>query len=261
MKSRSNTNTSLKMNTMRRSFVSHIRIGRIIVVCVLTVVAFSILVNLGLWQLSRAEEKSEIEQQVNQREQFPAISLEQLSDQMVANPVGFRVHFNAQPIKGKYLLLDNQNFEGKVGYLALQLTRSEGGKMVLVERGFVAAPALRSDLPDVNWLEQPQTLNGRLYRKSANPLSHDLLLEPGSVSRIQNLNFEQLEQHWQMSIEPYVIQPISDSWPYAQPWQPVSMNSEKHRGYAVQWFAMAAALAVLSGLLLLRTIRKGATHD
>lgn len=261
MKSSSNTNTSLKMNTMRRSFVSHIRIGRIIVVCVLTVVAFSILVNLGLWQLSRAEEKSEIEQQVNQREQFPAISLEQLSDQMVVNPVGIRVHFNAQPIKGKYLLLDNQNFEGKVGYLALQLVESAQGKRVIVERGFVPAPRFRDQLPEVDWLELPLKIEGRLYRKSVNPLSHELLIESGPISRIQNLNFAELETFWKVKIEPYVVQPMSESWPYPQPWQPVSMNSEKHRGYAVQWFAMAAALAVLSGLLLLRTIRKGATHD
>lgn len=261
MKSSSNTNTSLKMNIMKRSFVSHIRIGRFIVGFVLTVVAFCILVNLGFWQLSRATEKSEIEQQVIQREQFAAISLEDLTQEMIEHPVGIKVHLDALPLEGKRLLLDNQNYQGKVGYLALQLVQSTSGKMVLVERGFVPAPSLREDLPQVDWLTQPFSSDGRLYRKSANPLSNELLIEVGPVSRIQNLNFSQLEEHWNTRIEPYVVQPIGDSWPYPQPWQPVSMNSQKHRGYAVQWFSMAGALLVISALLLIRIMRQGATHD
>ncbi|MCZ4293475.1 SURF1 family protein [Vibrio sinaloensis] len=261
MKSSSNTNTSLKINTMRRSFVSHIRIGRFVVGFVLTVVVFSILVNLGFWQLSRAAEKTEIEQQVTQRQHLAAISLDQLSDEMRNEPIGLKVHFQAQPMKDKLLLLDNQHHQGKVGYLALQLVESAGGKRVIVERGFVPAPRLRDELPEVDWLELPLNIEGRLYRKSVNPLSHELLIESGPISRIQNLNFAELETFWKVKIEPYVVQPISESWPYPQPWQPVSMNAQKHWGYAVQWFSMAGVLAIISGLVLIRIMRQGASHD
>ncbi|GAK83046.1 cytochrome oxidase biogenesis protein Surf1 [Vibrio ponticus] len=47
------------------------------------------------------------------------------------------------------MLLDNQTYNGEVGYLALQLVRAIDGRNVLLELGFVAAKSSRSDLPDV----------------------------------------------------------------------------------------------------------------
>lgn len=221
-------------------------------------VAFSILVNLGLWQLSRAEEKKAIEQRVSQRESQQWISLEQISDEQLEIPTGVKVEFQALPVKDRYLLLDNQNFQGEVGYIALQLVKVESGEWVLLERGFIRAPKLRTQLPEVDWLVEPLKVQGRLYRKSPNPLSHDLYLESGVPSRIQNLNFDQLEKAWDIELARYVVQPKADNWPYPQPWQPVAMKSEKHHGYAVQWFSMAAALLLLSSIILIRLFKQGA---
>ncbi|NOH78297.1 SURF1 family protein [Vibrio sp. RE86] len=246
---------------MTGSFVAQMKKGRFIVVSLVTVVAFSFLVKLGFWQLSRAEEKSEIEQHVLLKSEQIPIRLEALASDALDNPTGTKVVVSATPVIDKYLLLDNQNFNGNVGYLALQLVKSDGGRWLLVERGFVEAPALRSELPKVVWLTEPMSIEGRLYRKSTNPLSQSLYLEPGVPSRIQNLNFSQLEAHWEVPLENYVLQPQSKSWPYPQPWSPVSMKSEKHLGYAVQWFSMAGALAVLSLILLVRIFKQGAQNE
>ncbi|KJY84690.1 cytochrome oxidase biogenesis protein Surf1 facilitates heme A insertion [Vibrio galatheae] len=246
---------------MDRSFFSPMKTIRFVVVCLITVVAFSILINLGLWQLSRSEEKKDIEQSVIERSQLTPLRLSQLTADRLSNPTGFLVRLEVAPIKDRYLLLDNQNFNGKVGYLALQLMENEDQQRVLVERGFVPALSVRDTLPQVDWLSEPMSLEGRLYRKSVNPLSHDLHLEPGAIGRIQNLNFAQLEQQWGVDIEPFIVQPIVKSWPYSQPWQPVSMNSEKHLGYAVQWFSMAAVLALISLMLLIRTLKQGGRDD
>lgn len=236
--------------------MAHVKSGRFIVVSLLTVVAFSILVNLGLWQLSRAEEKREIEAKVAQLAAQPALELSQVSESLRVSPTGLKVALNASPVEGRYLLLDNQSFHGEVGYLALQLAQTESEQWVLLERGFVPAPPLRSQLPEVVWLTEPQRIEGRLYRKSVNPLSHELFIEQGDVSRIQNVNYAELESLWGIELERFIVQPQMESWPYPQPWQPVSMNAEKHTGYAVQWFSMAAALVILSLLLLMRTIRR-----
>lgn len=221
-------------------------------------VAFSILVNLGLWQLSRAEEKRAIEQQVNQRDSQQWISLGQISADQLAIPTGVKVEFEALPVKDRYLLLDNQNYQGEVGYIALQLVKAQSGEWVLLERGFIRAPKLRTQLPEVNWLVEPMKVQGRLYRKSSNPLSYDLYLESGVPSRIQNLNYAELEKSWGIELARYVVQPQVDNWPYPQPWQPVAMKSEKHHGYAVQWFSMAAALLLLSSIILIRQFKQGA---
>ncbi|MFM2587290.1 SURF1 family protein [Vibrio sp. TBV020] len=246
---------------MRVSFFSQLNTRGFLVVVLLTVVAFSILVNLGLWQLSRAEEKKAIEHKVSLRASQQRINLAQLTAQELVSPTGIRVEFYATPIKDKYLLLDNQNYQGEVGYIAMQLVKAESGEHVLLERGFIVAPPTRAELPTVDWLDQLTKVEGRLYRKSPNPLSQELYLESGVPSRIQNLNFSQLEQQWQLKLARYVVQPQSENWPYPQPWQPVSMKSEKHQGYAVQWFSMAAALLLLSGFILIRMFKQGEQND
>nr|WP_282567533.1 SURF1 family protein [Vibrio sinaloensis] len=249
------------MNTITSSFAARFITLRFVGACLLTVVAFWLLINLGLWQLSRADEKSAIQQRVSERENLAPIALSALSPQQLIQPTGLKVTFLATPVAGKYLLLDNQHFSGEVGYLALQLMRTEDNQWVLLERGFVGAPSTREQLPAVKWLTEPRQVVGRIYRKSFNPLSQDLFMERGETSRIQNLNFAQLESEWQMTLEPYVVQPIEPNWPYPQPWQPISMNAEKHQGYAVQWFAMAFVLALLSLFLLVRTLKQGARYD
>ena len=228
--------------------------GKRLFATVITLVAFYALVNLGLWQLSRADEKRDILQRVETQTKSTAVALGDLTKQKLEQPTGVQVSFIAAPLDNHYLLLDNQNYQGSVGYLALQLVRDTEGRFVLVERGFISAPSDRRVLPEVEWLTKEQEVFGRLYRKSTNPLSEDLHFEQGVPARIQNLNIGQLEEEWQSilqgnRIENYVIQPLQESWPYPQPWQPVSMSPAKHTGYAVQWFAMATALLILTSLL------------
>ena len=196
-----------------------------------------------------------------QRAEQPPVRLSQLTSDVIENPNGLRVQLEALPVKGHYILLDNQSFKGQVGYLALQLVKTENHRFVLFEVGFIAAPRLRHILPDVQWLEKPFKFTGRLYRKSENPLSKELLLEEGTPSRIQNLNIKQLSAYWNTPIELFVVQPIEEGWRYPQPWQPIPLSSEKHLGYAVQWFGMAAALFLLSLFLLLRLLRHGGDND
>ncbi|WP_331397174.1 SURF1 family protein [Vibrio sinaloensis] len=228
---------------------------------ILTLVVFSLLINLGLWQLGRADEKLAMEQYLSSREFSQPISMSELESQTKGYLTGIKVKARLTPVSGKYLLLDNQTYQGQVGYLAMQLMINEQGKGVLLERGFVPAAESRSVLPRVEWLNQPIEVTGRLYQRSNNPLSEQLLAEPGPVVRIQNLNLARLAEEWQQPLEPYVFQPQVEDWTYPQPWQPVPMTSSKHIGYAVQWFAMAAALLGLSGWVFVRAINKGVAHE
>tara|TARA_Y100001960_G_scaffold332186_1_gene431801 strand:- start:313 stop:1053 length:741 start_codon:yes stop_codon:yes gene_type:complete len=227
----------------------------------LTVVAFSVLINLGLWQLSRANEKLEIEQYLSEREFSQPISLSQVGMGKQTYVTGLKVKAELVPEAGRYVLLDNQTFQGEVGYLAYQLMASREGKWLLLERGFIGAGSRRDVLPKVHWLTHPLTVTGRLYQRSSNPLSDQLYAEAGEVTRIQNLNIDQLAKEWQRELEPYVIQPQMEDWSYPQPWQPVPLSSSKHIGYAVQWFSMAAVLGVLSIWVLVRALKKGESHE
>jgi len=245
-KSSNSTNSDLKINTIKFSLPRSLKKCSVWVGLLLTLAVFFILVNLGLWQFARAQEKQVIEQTLLAREQSEIINLDelQLADSMYVT--GVKADANLTPIKGRYLLLDNQIHQGDVGYLAYQLMESKEGMKVLLERGFLPASTQREQLPKVAWLTTPIDITVRLYQRSTNPLSDKLYMEASIPHRIQNLNIERLNQVWGYSIQPYVLQPIASEWPYPQPWQPVPLGSNKHFGYSIQWFSMAAALLILS---------------
>ncbi len=261
MNSNNTTSNNLKINTMGLSFRGLLKRPAFWLGMLLTVVVFSVLINLGFWQLSRAEEKQQLEQHLSDYANRERIPLTELEINKQAYVTGLPVKASLSPVDEKYLLLDNQTYEGRVGYLAYQLMQLENDQYALVERGFVEASKMRSELPNVDWIEDPVSIKARLYQKSANPLSQDLHFELGSPHRIQNLNIEQLEQQWGVRIAPYVIQPQMETWPYPQPWQPIPLKAEKHLGYAVQWFSMAGALCLLSLWVLIRALRKGVHHE
>ncbi|QSX29968.1 SURF1 family protein [Shewanella cyperi] len=221
--------------------VSASRLGLVL----FTLGLFVVLVKLGLWQLSRAEEKTLLARQMEQR-QDRELSVAELERMPESELTGYRLK-----VEGRFLspvlLLDNQVYQGKVGYLVYRVLDSGAQKKLLVEQGFIAAPATRDQLPDVPVPPDPVVLSGRLYQRHSNPLSPGLGPEIGAVTRIQNLELAELERFLALPLQKAVLQP--DKLPGAElprQWLPMPMAASKHLGYAVQWFALAWALLLLS---------------
>lgn len=216
------------------------------------------MVKLGYWQLDRAEQKQRWQQQLEHRINASPLNLSQLQRQLQNedNPSGFRADITGTAID-KVLLLDNQVVKGQVGYLAYQpLQLTTQSPWLLIELGFIATGAERAILPQIPRMQGHYHLTGKLYRREANPLSKDLLPEPGWPSRIQNLHFKQLAELMGHDVLPVVLQPDTiPSINLPRPWQPIPMPSERHLGYALQWFSLAGALALLSTLFAIRQIK------
>ncbi|RZR47092.1 SURF1 family protein [Vibrio vulnificus] len=241
-----------------------------IVAALLTLVVFTLLVKLGLWQLSRAEEKSQLEIELQQRAlQAPQPLLDVLNVEHAAafSVTGVRVETNVAPSALPIVLLDNQTWNGKVGYLAYQVMAlmDEPGSYLLVELGFVDGGLQRQSLPKVQGFREPLFLTGRLYQKSVNPLSDQLHLELSDPIRVQNMVIADLSKQLNVSLIPTLFQPDNlTHWPYPQPWQPLNMGSQKHFAYAMQWFAMALVLLLISSMIFVRYLRirrKEVSHD
>ncbi|MFV0595582.1 SURF1 family protein [Shewanella sp.] len=231
---------------------------------ILTVVVFVVLVKLGLWQMDRAAEKTALLAQMEARQTAPALSIEQLLNELNKGSVtGYRLQVQANPANPQIWLLDNQVYQGQVGYLAFQLLQITTEHQVshseqpwlLVELGFIAAKSHRNELPEVSPIVDELAIAGRLYQKQINPLSHHLLAEPftteqGERIRFQNLNLHEMAQMLGHPILPVVLQPDSSTQlqpaqTLPHPWQPFPLSAQKHWGYALQWFAMAAVFAGL----------------
>jgi cytochrome oxidase assembly protein ShyY1 len=234
---------------------------KVVVLLLLTLGLFLLLVKLGMWQLDRGQQKQRLEQQLYDRSLALPVPLQTVMDDtsMLNEQQYYGLNISAQlsPSDKPALLLDNQTLDGKVGYLVYQpmywRVDQHTSQLVLVDLGFVVAPPRREQLPYVELLTQVTDLSARLYSKSINHLSEQQSLEvfqQGSMDllRVQSINPGYLSSQWQQSVWPVFIQPTSlNNWSQPMVWKPFPMSSQKHFGYAVQWFAMAG---VFMGLMV-----------
>jgi surfeit locus 1 family protein len=259
MNSSSSTKTNLKMKSV---FIKSPKIGAVGAWCFIvlsTLIVFSILVKLGFWQLERAEQKKQWQAALIARQSATVLSFEQLLMQTNnENLTGYKLSTQATPTLKQVFLLDNQTVDGKVGYLAYQAFEISPSKpWLLVELGFAQGGIDRAVLPMVPAITKPLQLTGRVYQKEMNPMSSELMPEPGWPKRIQNLNIEQLALLIDKPLVRAVLQPNNiPNDNRAHPWQPIPLSAQKHQGYAVQWFSMAGVFGMLILYLLFRKLKQ-----
>ncbi|WP_261817866.1 SURF1 family protein [Vibrio gallicus] len=227
----------------------------------LTVAVFVALVKLGFWQLARGDEKLGYEADLMAREDMAPLNYTQIMNQP-ANQLltGFPVRVVLDSTDLPLVYWDNVTSDSGVGYRVFQIMQlANNGSYMLVELGFVQGGVSRERLPVVNQTLKNQVIEGRVFEKSLNPLSSDLLIEPLVRGvRIQNLNLEQLGSYFERVFVPFIVQPsVSVDNPLPKIWKPYPMTSQKHYGYAFQWFAMAGVYALLIGLIVVRRKKNG----
>lgn len=219
----------------------------------LTAVLLPLLVVLGFWQLARAEEKRDLAEAFAARQALPPASLASLGAEGLEPylPVVAAGEF----VPGVRLLLDNRISEGRFGYEVVELLRLDapgpgGAEAVLVNRGWVAGDAARRSLPAVPALAGSQRLQGTLYRAPGDPyLLGEQSLQGDWPLVLQALELDRLapmlRERTGLQLLPYSLR-LAQAQPAAleADWPVVNVSPAKHRGYAVQWFTMAAALVV-----------------
>lgn len=232
------------------------------IILVFILILFITMLKLGFWQLSRAEQKLTWQQTLTKRMTQNPLDFNQLNDLVLKNNkknndifnlTGYQFSFQASPIQGRLLMLDNQIYQGQVGYLVFQPLLVEPlSSWILLELGFVKGLPTRNNLPAVSELTQKQVFTGKIYQKQINPLSEQLMPEFTWPKRIQNLNFAALEYEFGHHLLPIILQPDNVKNNLPHPWLPIPMPAEKHLGYALQWFSMATALFLLTSLLIFK---------
>lgn len=225
------------------------------------VLILPVLVGLGIWQLQRADEKDQLLAAFEARRQLPRVAVSELGEFDNYRPVSARGRFDQQ----RYLLLDNRIQQGQFGYEVIALLQLQDGRWLLVDRGWVQADPSRRELPALTLPEGVVALSGELYRSTEKPFS---LGEPQLVDhwprRQQWLDVGALQQEIE-GLLPTVLQ-LNDQSPAALRIQRtvVNVSPEKHVGYAVQWFAMAVALAIIfvcRNTNIVELLRRSSTSD
>ena len=216
-----------------------------VVATLVTLTAVVIMFALGCWQLQRAAEKSERLDAMQQAAESEALSLQQAST-MQQQALDMSVQFSGRMDTEHYFLLDNKIQQGTVGYEVLTIVNAIEGKVV-VNLGWLAAPRLRSEFPQVDLSDEFQSYRGMV----AMPKHNHLITETAEFDQqwpkvLQQVDLKVIEQHYASDLLPFIVL-LDDQQGsgYVRKWQAVVMPPEKHLAYAIQWFLLAAAALVI----------------
>ncbi|WP_375056334.1 SURF1 family protein [Zobellella sp. DQSA1] len=200
----------------------------------LTLLMTTLMVTMGIWQLSRADDKRQLLQEWQQRRDIVLDLDEALA---IGSPFGYRLDVGGVYLAGGDLFLDSQIQDGRVGYRLIRPLQTPYG-LLAVDTGWWPADADRRRLPVVTLPEGTVQLSGVLIRPYRPPLSLGGAPDP-QARRINGLDPGLLQSRWGQRALPFVLRLEEGA-----EWQPVVMGPERHLGYAVQWFAMALAVWV-----------------
>lgn len=198
----------------------------------------------GIWQLDRAHQK-ELLQQAYER------AVSDAPVRLTPARVGVedirlrRVEVEGEFVPDAMVLLDNRIRAGVAGYEVLMPVKIGGSSMhVLVNRGWVAAGAQRSILPDVS-------TPGSAIKVTGMAIVPGRFIELATVDdggRVwQNLTIERFVARSGLAIQPLVVQQDNDLGDgLLRAWPRLDFGIDKHYGYAGQWFLFCALIVFLS---------------
>ena len=217
----------------------------------LVIAILPVLVALGFWQLSRYEQKLMLEQAYESRHALEPFSLSQV--QHHEDPLYLPFTVSGRFDLDRYFLLDNQVFQGEAGYELFMPFLTDDGEWLLIDRGWIVGGD-RELLPEVMTDTGHLVLTGSAYKPLGKPfmLAEDVW-EEGWPKRIQAFDQFKVSEAIE-SATPDFFMVLRAGQPGAKQIRPMVINlkSEKHLGYAFQWFAMALVLLLLYGFQMIR---------
>lgn len=221
-----------------------------IAMSIFTVVLLPVLVSLGFWQLDRAQWREDQWSEFEAAQIQPPVTWTPSED----FPSHQRVTADGQFLTGQQYFLQNRTHDGVPGVDVIELFESNNA-VVAINRGFVEW-RLADELPEVS----PAT-SFTVVGSIAPPDSNPVLSDVNQLPRIQTRHFDQIEQRINRPIVTEIRLAPEHSDALMASWTINAMTPEKHLGYATQWFAMAFALLILYGILILKiTTKKGEVH-
>ena len=218
------------------------RVGLIPTLAALLVVVVTLL--LGRWQVHRAQEKTLLQAALEQRRLAPAVTL---ADQPMLASAADTLRFRAAQASGTYLpsgqiYIDNRDHDGVPGYHVLTPLQL-GHRVVLVNRGFLARSSTYPRAPEVPVPDGPQAVTGHLAPAQTRYMELSSNVVSGPVW--QNLQLTRYAEVHHLEVLPLVL--------LAEPASPGLLavvatpdaGIDMHRGYAFQWFSLAATTVAL----------------
>ena len=225
----------------------------------LALVLAAVMAMLGNWQAGRAVQKERLLQAADEvlqaRDPRPLALAADPSRSGALDWAAGRGHFVEAPA----VLLDNQLRDGRPGVRAYRLFDSGGPEWILVELGWLALPGDRS-LPQVERPGGEFELAGLLAAPPSAGLALGEALAPrGDALLAMRLDLDALENVAGRPVAPRVLR-LDPALPLGFERDlellPNTLTPDRHRGYALQWYGLAATVLVIALLLTVRALRR-----
>lgn len=213
-----------------------------------TLLVAAVCIKLGLWQQHKAALKQSLQTQFEQRlRETPASLPQEITDAQTWRYR--RVKLNGSYEPAHQVLLDNQVHDDVAGFHVITPLAVAGStRRVLVDRGWIAAPADRRMLPDIStpggtqYIEGYLWLPGKFFALEAPPATG------GPWQTVwQNMDMARYAKSVPFAVLPLVVRldPQSTAGGFVREWPMPAERIEMHIGYAYQWFGFAFTLMVI----------------
>jgi surfeit locus 1 family protein len=231
-----------------------------IVPFIATVLLVALGIALGNWQERRAAYKSGLQAQLTQRAaEAPLVLGPALT--APADMEYRRVTVTGEFVRGWPLFLDNRPNAGRSGfYLVMPFKIAGSDTHVLVARGWLPRdPREYGRLPAIQTPVGKVTIEGRVKASAGHvmQLGKAASLAPGAI--VQNVEVAQFAQASGLRLQPFFVEQSGPQRPgdaLVRDWPAPALDIDKHRGYAFQWYALAAMAGLFFVITGFRSGRK-----
>lgn len=208
----------------------------------------ALFIHLGQWQHGKADRKRAAQTLLDGRSHSAPIALptSPIADvePLRYAPVALRGSYDA----AHQFLVDNRVHNDVAGYHVITPLRLAGSNMhVLVNRGWIAAPANHSELPSIDTPTQEVELTGT----AAIPPSRFFTLGTAPASTTWQPVWQNLDMARFSATAPYPVQPVvieldaAAPTGFARDWPRPDERWERHLSYAFQWYGFAASAVLI----------------
>lgn len=225
---------------------------------VITIASALIFIELGKWQLSRADEKTARYAQLEEYAKQSAIKLPgaliKLKD----------FQYREVEVEGEYLpeytiFLDNKTHKGRAGYhIITPLKIANSSVCVAINRGWVATGYDRSVLPEIAEVNGQVKVTGVVVSSELRTLELSATSLTGKVWG--NFDLNRYQEVVNLKMQPIMVlqkDRIEDG--LIRDWDKPDSGASKNIGYAIQWFLLAATAIII--FLVLNVKRKNSKSE
>lgn len=210
----------------------------------ITIISVIVFIELGKWQLSRAEEKNAQHEQLEQYAKQPAVTLPgtlvKLKD----------FQYREVEVIGEYLpeytiYLDNKIHQGRAGYHVITpLKISNSTLHLVINRGWIATGNDRSILPSVVEVRGELKVTGIAASPETKTLDVSDKVVEGRIW--DNFNLQRYQEVTGLAMQPLMLlQKSEEKDGLIRDWSKPDSGASKNIGYAIQWFSLAATAVII----------------